>query len=100
MDFDGEFVNRKFSDSKATGTKWKATAAKFAWSNGVAAECHNLVLDDLLNKIRAENNTNIEIVKAWCVNLKNLLQNIKGFLPISLLHPITHNRPTADQHQK
>lgn len=92
-------LTENFQIAKQLELNEKATAAKFAWSIGVA-ECHNLVLDDLLNKIRAENNTNIEIVKAWCVNLKNLLQNIKGFLPISLLHPITHNRPTADQHQK
>ena len=57
-------LTENFQIAKQLELNEKATAAKFAWSNGVAAECHNLVLDDLLNKIRAENNTNIEIVKA------------------------------------
>lgn len=56
-------LTENFQIAKQLELNEKATAAKFAWSNGVA-ECHNLVLDDLLNKIRAENNTNIEIVKA------------------------------------
>ena len=50
-----------------------------------------LVLSEMLNKVLEDNHCSLDIALAWCLNVKNSLQNVHGFSPFQ--NAIEQNPP-------
>ena len=80
-----EFINQELLDLCETyNVTLKTTGAEAPWSNGLI-ERHNQVLGNMLDRVLNDVNCNFEIALLWCVNAKNSLQNVHGFLPYQLV---------------
>ena len=80
----GEFANKKFIElAESMNVRVLHTAAESPWSNGLV-ERHNATLAEILHKILAENNTDLQTALAWAVHAKNSLTNVHGFSPAQL----------------
>ena len=62
---------------------FKTTSAESPWSNDLI-ERHNLILNEMLDKVLEESKWSFEVALAWCTNAKNSLQNVHGFSPFQL----------------
>ena len=72
---------------------WRSTMAKWTGWATVA---------EMMDKVLEEANCDYDIAITWCVNAKNLLQNVHGFSPYQLaigqnptLASFLHNKPSA-----
>ena len=80
----GEFANQKFLDMcESMNITVKTTGAESPWSNGLV-ERHNLIINEMLDKVLKDGSCDFEVALAWCVNAKNSLQNVHGFSPFQL----------------
>ena len=80
----GEFANSAFLEmAEQLDITVKTTAAESPWSNGVV-ERHNLILADMLDKITADNDIDLDLAITWAINAKNSLYNVNGFSPFQL----------------
>ena len=80
----GEFASSTFLElAESMNIRVLNTAAESPWSNGLV-ERHNGTLGVMLNKIMAEQHTDIHTALAWAVQAKNALANVHGFSPVQL----------------
>ena len=80
----GEFSNIEFM-CEAMNTYAKFTATNSPSSN-VLVKRHNLIIADMLDKIKEESQLHDNLALAWCLNAKNSIANVDGFHPFSLIN--------------
>lgn len=77
----GEFINDDMLRyAEQFNITLKTTAAESAWSNGLC-EKHNGIIADLIHKIMADSNCDIDLAVHWGISAKNSLMNVYGFSP-------------------
>ena len=83
----GEFANQKFLDMcESMNITDKVTGAESPWPNGFV-ERHNLIINEMLDKVLEDGSCDFKVALAWCVNSVNAeksLQNVHGFSPCQL----------------
>lgn len=62
-------------------------------------ERHNLVLQDILDKIIGETYYNIDLYIAWCINAENSLTKVHGFCPFKLAIEMSSKLPSLQKDQ-
>nr|CAB3262901.1 uncharacterized protein LOC100184952 [Phallusia mammillata] len=76
-----EFDNQEFRDMCAKfGISVKTTPAYSPWSNGVC-ERHNMILTNILQKVKMESACDWDTCLAWSLSAKNSMINNNGFSP-------------------
>ena len=89
-----EFNKKTFQEMAEKLTlSFKTTAAYFLWSNGII-EHHNVILTEIIKKVKEENIISWEIATSWAVNAKNCLVNVYGFSPYHLVYGRNPNLPS------
>ena len=61
----------------------KVTAAESLFSNGLV-ERHNFIITVMINKTLQESQFSLDLALSWCLNPRNSLTNVHGFLPFQL----------------
>lgn len=80
----GEFMNGEFFElCQQMNITVKTTAAESPWSNGMV-ERHNLILEEMLNKVLDGGVCDFDTALAWCFNAKNSLLNVNGYSPYQI----------------
>ena len=81
----GEFVNDQMLEyAEQFNIILHTTAAESAWSNGLC-EKHNGIIADMIYKIRADSQCDLELAVHWGIAAKNSLMNVYGFSPNELV---------------
>ena len=92
----GEFFNEHFTElCKRFNIDMKNTAAQAPWSNGMVGR-HHVIITHMMDKVLHDVNCDIEIALAWCLNVKNALQNVHGFSPYQLALGQNPKLPASD----
>ena len=95
VDNGGEFANSEFIElAESMNVRIVPTPAFSPWSNGLV-ERHNATLAEILHKVQAEGNRDIEIDLCWALQAKNSLDNVHGFSPAQLVFGQNPAVPTA-----
>ena len=76
-----EFAKSKFIDmAKSINITVKVTAAESQFSNGLV-ERHNFMIADMMdNVLEKSQHLDMDLTLAWCLNAKNSLANLHGFI--------------------
>ena len=91
----GEFANDDFKDMcEAMNIYVKVTAAESPFSNGLV-ERHNMIIGNMLDKVLEDQQLDLDIALAWCINAKNSLANVHGFSPFQLVFGQNPNLPST-----
>ena len=70
----------------------KTTAAYSPRSNDIV-EHHNVILTEIIKKVKEENVISWETATSWAVNAKNYLVNVHGFNPYQIVYGRNPNLP-------
>ena len=77
----GEFVSKQFIDFCGNfNMKVKTTATEAPWSNSIY-ERHNLIIKDIISKVRNDINCHLETALAWAISAKKSFINVSRFNP-------------------
>ena len=79
----GEFSNCQFLEM-CEAINITVTAAESPLSNGLV-ERHNMIIENILDKILEDQQLDLDTALSWCLNAKNSLANIHGFSPFQLV---------------
>lgn len=89
-----EFDNQDFRDMCSKfGIEVKTTPAYSPWSNGVC-ERHNMILTDILKKLKSDTASDWDTCLAWALSAKNSLVNNSGFSPCQIVFGNNPNLPS------
>lgn len=72
----------------------KTTPGYSPWSNGLL-ERHNMVLTEILLKVKEENSCDWSTALHWSLMAKNSLNNVHGYSPYQLVFGCTPNLPSV-----
>ena len=82
--------------------KVKTTATEAPWSNGIY-ERHNVIIKDIISKVRNDINCHLKTALAWAISAKKSLMNVSRFNPHQIVLgrninlPFIYNaKPLAD----
>jgi hypothetical protein len=91
----GEFNNQLVRDMcENFGIEVITTPTYSPWSNGTC-ERHNLILTEILVKLRESHAYDWEISLCWAVAAKNTLNNVNGFSPYQIVFGRNPNLPNS-----
>ena len=92
----GEFSNDLFHMlGEQFNINVKTTPGESPWANGIV-ECHNTVLEKMVNKLMLDENNKypIDAIVAWAVSAKNALHTCYGYSPNQLVFGKNPNFPS------
>ncbi|KAL5011741.1 hypothetical protein ScPMuIL_010292 [Solemya velum] len=91
----GEFNSNEVRDMcENFNIENKTTPGYSPWSNGLL-ERHNMVLTEILLKVKEENSCDWSTALHWSLMAKNSLNNVHGYSPYQLVFGCTPNLPSV-----